>query len=99
MTIMILRLLKLVITYLSLLPLPPSVLSFSRGAPSSACTGDMVPRHGYEPQTSTAPVEIVVDQLDISDKEYLRVTIRSSQAFRGFLVKAVDILDTDKKCK
>ena len=50
-------------------------------------------------QTSQAPAEIVLDQLAISDKEYLRVTIRSSQAFRGFVVKAVDILNTDKNGK
>ena len=72
----------------------PRVLCFSRGAPTSVCTGAMEPRHGYDPQTGRAPVEIMLDQLAISHKEYLRVTIRSSQAFRGFVVKAVD-----KNCK
>ena len=81
-------------SYPLLVLLLPRVLSFSRGAPTSACTGAMEPRHGYDPQTGRAPVEIMLDQLAISHKEYLRVTIRSSQAFRGFVVKAVD-----KSCK
>ena len=81
-------------SYHLLLLLLPRVLSFSRGAPTSACTGAMEPRHGYDPQTDRDPVEIMLDQLAISHKEYLRVTIRSSQAFRGFLVKAVN-----NKCK
>ena len=90
---------ELFLTLLSLIHLPPPVLCFSRGSPTSACAGSMLPRHGYDPQTGASPVEIVVDQQAISHKEYLRVTIRSSQAFKGFLVKAVDILQFDNKCK
>ena len=65
-------------------------MSFSAGAPLSSCTGDLSPRHGFAAQTGTAPVEIVLDKDTISHKEYLRVTIRSSQAFKGYLVRAVD---------
>jgi hypothetical protein len=65
-------------------------MSFSAGAPLSSCTVDLSPRHGFAAQTGTPPVEIVLDKDTISHMEYLRVTIRSSQAFKGYLVRAVD---------
>jgi hypothetical protein len=71
-------------------PLFRSATSFSAGAPLSSCRGDLSPRHGFTAQTGKVPVEIVLDQDTISHKEYLRVTIRSSQAYKGYLVRAVD---------
>jgi len=62
--------------------------AFSTGAPLSACDGDMLPRHGFEPQVGDPPVELVMDQYTIISDQYLRVTIRSKRAFKGFLIRA-----------
>ena len=48
----------------------------------------MVPRHGFSPQTGDPPVELVMDQARITPDTYLRVTIRSRRAFKGFLLRA-----------
>ena len=48
-------------------------------------------------QDDIPPAEIVVDQYTITHGEYLRVTLRADQPFRGFLIKAVDILDYRNK--
>jgi len=62
--------------------------AFSTGAPLSACDGAMLPRHGFEPQVGDPPVELVMDQYTIISDQYLRVTIRSKRAFKGFLIRA-----------
>ena len=54
----------------------------------SACQDDMIPRHGYQPQPGPAPMEVVMDQERITPDTYLRVTIRSRNAFKGFLIRA-----------
>ena len=60
---------------------------FSGGAPLSSCDQD-IPRHGFSPQAGDPPVELVMDRHVISPDTYLRVTIRSRRAFKGFLLGA-----------
>ena len=58
----------------SLLP-PPAVRGYSRGAPVTACSGPMLPRHGYSGQTGPAPAQILLDSLELSSHaDYLRVS-------------------------
>ena len=45
-------------------------------------------------------MEIITDMEEIVHRDYLRVTIRSKGTpFKGFLVKAVEALNTDTQCK
>ena len=46
-------------------------------------------------------MKIFTDTEEMTHEDYLRVTIRSqgSQSFKGFLVKAVEVLNTDTQCK
>merc|ERR1712107_658094 len=64
--------------------------SFSRGSPESACEEDMRPRHGFATQGGRPPAEIVVDQSEVRQDHYLRVTLRSTKPFKGFLLRAED---------
>ena len=81
---------------LVVLSLPSQSDSYSRGAPDSACTDRMLPRHGYDVQAGPPPAEILVDSTEITHQDYLRVTIRTKAGpFKGFLVKAVEVVDTD----
>ena len=51
------------------------------------------------PQAGPPPVEIFTDVEEMSQDDYLRVTLRSTgPSFRGFLVKAVEVLNTDTQC-
>merc|ERR1719209_296028 len=68
-----------------------SVDSFSRGSPESACEEDMRPRHGFATQAGKPPAEIVVDQSEVRQDHYLRVTLRSTKPFKGFLLRAEDV--------
>ena len=45
-------------------------------------------------------MKIFTDTEEMTHEDYLRVTIRSqgSQSFKGFLVKAVEVLNTDTQC-
>jgi len=70
-----------------------SVDSFSRGSPEAACEEDMRPRHGFATQAGKPPAEIVVDQSEVRQDHYLRVTLRSTKPFKGFLLRA----DVDAK--
>merc|ERR1712038_361793 len=82
-------------TWLLLLSLPCLTDSYSRGAPDTACNQQMMPRHGFDIQAGPPPAEIVVDEREIHHLDYLRVTIRSTAGpFKGFLVKAVEVVDT-----
>ena len=90
----------LVVSLCVLASLVPRVTTYSRGAPDSACSDNMEPRHGYSVQAGPPPVEIITDMEEIVHKDYLRVTIRSKGSpFKGFLVKAVEALNTDTQCK
>merc|ERR1719150_1690714 len=82
------QILRLSLVFLLLLSL--SVDSFSRGAPESACEEDMRPRHGFATQGGRPPAEIVVDQSEVRQDHYLRVTLRSTKPFKGFLLRAED---------
>jgi hypothetical protein len=42
------------------------------------------------PQAGRAPAELVVDQAAVRQDHYLRVTLRSTRTFRGFLLRAED---------
>merc|ERR1719474_1690342 len=64
------------------------VSGFSSGAPLTSCGGEMLPRHGFEPQNGDPPVQLVMDQYKMFSNQYLRVTIRSKRAFKGFVVRA-----------
>ena len=89
-----------VLSLLGLTSLCPLVTTYSRGAPDTACSDNMVPRHGYSVQAGPPPVEILTDMEEIVHQDYLRVTIRSKGSpFKGFLVKAVEVLNTDTQCK
>ena len=51
------------------------------------------------PQAGPPPVEIFTDVEEMSHDDYLRVTLHSTgPSFRGFLVKAVEVLNTDTQC-
>jgi len=63
-------------------------VAFSSGAPLNACNGQMVPRHGFEGQSGDPPIQLVTDQYSMFSHQYLRVTIRSKRAFKGFLIRA-----------
>ena len=39
-------------------------------------------------QVDEAPVELVMDQYRMTSEQYLRVTLRSKRAFKGFLLRA-----------
>ena len=50
-------------------------------------------------QAGPPPVEIFTDVEEMGHDDYLRVTLRSTgPSFRGFLVKAVEVLNTDTQC-
>merc|ERR1719150_2510740 len=82
------QILRLSLVFLLLLSL--SVDSFSRGSPEPACEEDMRPRHGFATQGGRPPAEIVVDQSEVRQDHYLRVTLRSTKPFKGFLLRAED---------
>ena len=46
--------------------------AFSSGAPNSVCEGDMKPRHGFAGQPGDPPVELVMDQYQMREDQYLR---------------------------
>ena len=82
---------------MSLLYLTTRVDTYSRGAPDSSCTDNMQPRHGFSVQAGPPPVDIFTDTEDMTHNDYLRVTLKADtgQHFKGFLVKAVEVLNTD----
>ena len=53
----------------------------------SSCE-DNIPRHGFSPQEGHPPMEIVMDKHTLTSDTYLRITIRSRKAFKGFLIEA-----------
>ena len=66
-----------------LVSLPRTTISFSSGSPRSACTDPVLtPRHGYSGQQSPPPAVIILDQHEVLHRDYVRVTIRSNQAFK-----------------
>jgi len=67
---------------------------FSSGAPLTACEGEMIPRHGFEPQEGDPPIQLVTDEYTMFSHQYLRVTIRSKRAFKGFLIRAASGIDS-----
>ena len=60
---------------------------FSSGPPLTVCQDDLVPRHGFPPQPGDPPVEIVTDRHQMKADSYLRVTVRSRRAFKGFVLR------------
>merc|ERR1712025_1243559 len=54
----------------------------------------MMPRHGFEPQEGDPPIQVVTDQYSMYSHQYIRVTIRSKRAFKGFLIRALSDGDT-----
>ena len=78
-----------------LLHLAPITRGYSRGAPRSLChvSGEghvsrvtnvsLVPRHGYLPQPpASSPAWLELDQASVAPGDYVRVTLRSSQAYK-----------------
>ena len=45
----------------------------------------------YFGQAGRPPAEIVVDQEEVRQDHYLRVTLRSTKPFKGFLLRAEDM--------
>ncbi|XP_023347428.1 uncharacterized protein LOC111716220 isoform X2 [Eurytemora carolleeae] len=70
---------------------------FSLGAPTAACSADMKPRHGFAPQSTESPAELVVDRHTLPADQYLRVTLRSTRPIKGFLLKAESVTTADKE--
>ena len=73
----------------------PITRGYSRGAPRSLChvSGEghvsrvtnvsLVPRHGYLPQPpASSPAWLELDQASVAPSDYVRVTLRSSQAYK-----------------
>ena len=73
--------------YLSYLFFP--ITAYHTGAPTSSCT-TMVPMHGFLPQDTSPPASIILDRYYLEPGEYVRVTLRSTQPIKGFLIKAVN---------
>ena len=73
-----------------LLGLAGAAEGFSTGAPVSACRDELEPRHGFpaQPASPAPPLELVMDRHALQPAHYLRVTLRSRRAFRGFLISA-----------
>ncbi len=56
----------------------------------------MTPKHGFQPQVSDPPYDIVLDQLEIGPGERIVVKIQSrSGFFKGFLIRAENALVND----
>ncbi|XP_066302957.1 putative defense protein Hdd11-like [Branchiostoma lanceolatum] len=61
---------------------------FGSGAPTMACTG-MTPQHSpHSWQTVSAPFQLTTDSHTYTPGAPLRVTIRGSRGFRGFMLQA-----------
>ena len=69
----------MLVTWLSL---PRTTNSYSSGAPRSVCQDSLSPRHGFPPQQSPPPAVILLDQQEVRHRDYVRVTVRSNQAFK-----------------
>ena len=72
--------------HLSFLPFPST--AYHTGAPTSSCS-TMVPMHGFPPLDSSPPANIILDRHYLEPGEYVRVTLRSTQPIKGFLIMAV----------
>ena len=70
----------------SWLVLPRTTDSYSSGAPRSACQDALTPRHGFPAQESPPPAVILLDQQEVRHRDYVRVTVRSNQAFKVFKI-------------
>ena len=61
-------------------------LGYSRGAPRSTCGSstneNLIPRHGFQPQTSQSPASLELDLTSVTTNDYVRVSLRSKQAFK-----------------
>ncbi|XP_055599319.1 putative defense protein Hdd11 [Uranotaenia lowii] len=66
------------------------VLSFSAGAPDTACD-DMVPQHHTDPQKTPAPYQILLSKKGIKSGEGVTVTVQGNSAkdtIKGLLCQA-----------
>ena len=80
---------RLVLTLGVLCCLAPWTRGYSRGAPRATCLSpghvtnvSLTPRHGFSPQPGPGPARILLDQTTITYTDYIRVTLRSEQAFK-----------------
>ncbi|XP_062545744.1 putative defense protein Hdd11-like [Armigeres subalbatus] len=65
-------------------------LSFSAGAPNTAC-GDMIPQHHTDPQKSAAPYKILLDKKQIKSGEGVTITVQGNtpkDTIKGLLCQA-----------
>ena len=71
------------------------VRSYSSGPPSSVCNS-MTPGHGFAPQKSPIPFQLVPEEQIIEAGETVNLVLKStdSKKFQGFLVRAFEY-DTD----
>lgn len=69
------------------------VIALPGGAPTAACF-TLTPLHGFEPQTSPAPVTIEISNTAIrpGDTTTVRLVANGSFTFRGFIVQARNIV-------
>ena len=67
------------------------VRSYSSGPPLSACNS-MEPGHGFAPQNSPVPFQLVPEEEIIEAGETLNLVLKStgSEKFKGFLVQAFE---------
>ena len=70
---------------LSALTLPTS--PYHQGAPLTACR-DLQPRHGFLASPDPCPVTLALDSPTLWAGQYLRVALRSSRPYRGFILRA-----------
>ncbi|XP_064412984.1 putative defense protein 3 [Latimeria chalumnae] len=62
---------------------------YSTGAPSGVCTS-MMPNHGPQAQNTTSPYWLWLTVSNATYKQKVSVQIRSSEKYKGFLLKALD---------
>ncbi|MCH1927560.1 hypothetical protein L6232_22445, partial [Shewanella sp. C31] len=67
-----------------------SINAYPTGAPGGDVCETMMPGHGFPPQNSPFPYDIVIAKPDLKGGESTTVTIRAQegQKFRGYLMQA-----------
>ena len=82
---------------LSALCIFPSVKTYPRGAPKSACQS-MNPQHGVPEQNTTIPYQLIPEVESVSAGETVQLTLNKADVeaiadFKGIMIEAVNVED------